>query len=69
MLDLIYLILCLLSSININVKGLNSFYDDYMNLKNTNSVKGLFVWMIFFRHFTEYLKHYSLKNKKSILIL
>ena len=69
MLDLVYLILCLLSFININVKGANSFYEDYMDLENTNSIKGIFVWMIFFRHFTGYLKQNSLKNKKSILNL
>ena len=39
-----------------------------MDLENTNAIKGLFVWMIFFRHFTEYLNYKSIKNKKSILI-
>ena len=68
MIDLVYTILCLLSFIKIHIKGLNSFYDDYMDLDNTNAIKGLFVWMIFFRHFSQYLKYYSIKNKKSILI-
>ena len=68
MIDLIYLILSLLSIININIKGINSYFDDYMNIENTSAIKGLFVWMIFFRHFTHYLKYDSKKNKKSILI-
>ena len=41
MFDIIYMIL-------------NSFFDDYINLKNTNCIRGIFVWMIFFRHFREY---------------
>ena len=68
MIDVIYTLLCLLSFIKIHIKGLNSFYDDYMDLDNTKAIKGLFVWMIFFRHFSQYLKLYSIKNKKSILI-
>ena len=68
MLDLVYLILSLLSYINIKVKGFNTFFDDYMDLENTSAIKGLFVWMIFFRHFTGYLKYYTIKNKKSIII-
>ena len=68
MLDLIYLILNLLSYFNIKIKGPNSYFDDYMDLENTNAIKGIFVWMIFFRHFTEYLNYNLIKNKKSILI-
>ena len=68
MIDLVYLILCLLSFINLNIKGSNSFYEDYMDLENTSYIKGIFVWMIFFRHFTGYLNHNYLKNKTSILI-
>ena len=48
--DLVFLILCLLSIININFKGINEFYYDYMNLKNTNQIKGIFVWMIILYH-------------------
>lgn len=68
MVDLIYLILCLLSLININIKGMNLFFDDYMNLDSTKSIKGIFVWMIFFRHFKEYIIKKNLKNKISIQI-
>ena len=39
-----------------------------MDIENTNSIKGIFVWMIFFRHFTEYLKPSSIQKQKSILI-
>lgn len=54
MFDIIYLILCILSLINIKIKGVNSFFEDYIDLNNTNCIKGIFVWMIFFRHFLEY---------------
>ena len=67
MLDLVYLLI-LLSYININIKGINSYFDDYMDLENTSAIKGLFVWMIFFRHFSEYLNCKSIKNQKRILI-
>ena len=52
--DLIYLILVILSLININIKCGNQFFNDYMDLENTNNVKGIFVWMIFFRHSYDY---------------
>lgn len=68
MIDLIYLILCLLSIININIKGKNSFFNDYMDVESANSVKGIFVWMIFFRHFTGYLKNNKKINRTSFLI-
>ena len=54
MFDIIYMILVFLSLINIKIKGLNSFFDDYINLNNTNCIRGIFVWMVFFRHFREY---------------
>ena len=68
MIDFIYLILCILSFSNINIKGLNSFFNDYMLLENTSSIKGIFVWMIFFRHYTDYLSKQKMKNKISISI-
>lgn len=68
MIDFIYLILCILSFININIKGFNSFYNDYMLLENTSSIKGIFVWMIFFRHYTGYLNKQKTNNKISISI-
>ena len=52
--DLIYLILIILSIININIKCGNQYFNDYMDLENTNNVKGIFVWMIFFRHSYDY---------------
>lgn len=63
--NLIYIILCLLTFININIKGLDSFFNDYLDLDNIKSVKGIFVWMIFFRHYTGYYK----RNKKEICII
>lgn len=61
--NLIFFILFLLSIININVEGNNNFYYDYMELKNTNSIKGIFVWMIILSHYKSYYK-----QKKNIYI-
>ena len=58
--NLIFFILFLLSIININVKGNKNFYYDYMEIKNTNSIKGIFVWMIILSHYKSY---YRTKNK------
>ena len=55
--NLIFFILFLLSIINVNVKGNNNFYYDYMELKNTNSIKGIFVWMIILSHYQNYYKN------------
>ena len=68
MVNLIYFILCLLSVINLNVKFFNKFFEDYMNINNTNQIKGIFVWMIFFRHCTEYFPKSTKVGKISILI-
>ena len=65
MIDLVYMILSLLSILNIKIKGLNTFFEDYMDLNNTNAIKGIFVWMIFIRHFIEYCKE---KANISIII-
>ena len=54
MFDIIYMMLIFVSFINIKINGLNCFFDDYIDLKNTSCVRGIFVWMIFFRHFKEY---------------
>jgi hypothetical protein len=39
-----------------------------MNINNTNQIKGIFVWMIFFRHCTEYFPKSTKVGKISILI-
>ena len=64
--DLIFLVLTFLSLINANIKCGNKFFNDYTDLENTNNVKGIFVWMIFFRHSTSY--YYRDPNKISIII-
>jgi len=58
--NLPFLIFSLLSINNANLKGHNDFFTDYMDLKNTFSVKGIFVWMIIFKHYGGYYKR---KNK------
>ena len=54
--NLIFLILFFLSIIKINIKGINDFFYDYMDIKNTNPIRGIFVWMIIIRHYTSYYK-------------
>ena len=54
--DLVFLILCLLSIINIKFKGINDFFPDYINLKYTSQIKGIFVWMIILYHNRTYFK-------------
>ena len=52
--DLKFLILIILSMINIDIKGLNKYYMDYMDIKYTNSIKGVFVWIIILQHYRSY---------------
>ena len=63
MIDYFFFIFCLLSIYNIKISGPNNFFQDYMNLDNTNSIKGIFVWMIIFCHKMEYL------NKKNYIYI
>ena len=51
-----FLVFCLFSINNISFKGYNDFFKDYIDLKNTFSVKGIFVWMIIFFHYELYYK-------------
>ena len=64
--NLIFLILSLLSLINVDVKCNNLFFKDYMELNNTYNIRGIFVWMIFFRHCTSY---YNRNNGKTSIII
>lgn len=54
--NLIFFLFCLLSVINIKIKGTNCFYKDYMTLENTSPIKGIFVWLIIMRHYKSYYK-------------
>ena len=49
-----FLIFCLLSASNASLKGSNDFFKDYIDLKNTFSIKGIFVWIIIFYHYAHY---------------
>jgi len=64
--DIFFFFLIVFSIINIDIKGNNNFYNDYMDLKYTNPVKGIFVWLIILRHYYTYLKK---KNYLYIKIL
>ena len=51
-----FFIFCLLSINNMSLKGHNDFYKDYIDLKNTFPVKGVFVWIIILFHYEQYYK-------------
>ena len=48
---------------NIDIKGANNFHYDYMDLKYTSSIRGIFVWLIIFRHYYSFYR-----NKKYLYI-
>ena len=54
--NMIFFILIALTLINIKIKGSNQFFDDYMDLKYTQPIKGIFVWFIIIRHYLSYYK-------------
>jgi len=54
MLDYFFFIFFILSIAKIEIKGKDKFFYDYMELNNTNAIKGIFVWLIIFRHKTAY---------------
>ena len=61
--DIAFLVLCLLTINNIKYKGSNDFFNDYIELKNTIPIKGIFVWMIILYH---YIHYYRRENYKYI---
>lgn len=54
MVDYFFYMFWFLSIYNIKLKGLDSFFYDYMKIENTNSIKGIFVWLIIFCHKNSY---------------
>jgi len=56
MTDLFFIIFCFLSTFGIKIKGIDNFFTDYMELDDTNCIKGIFVWLIVFCHKTSYGK-------------
>ena len=52
--DLFFIFFSFLSIINIIIKDSDNFFDDYMELDNTNCIKGIFVWQILFCHKRSY---------------
>lgn len=54
MVDYFFVIFVMLSIYNIKINGPNNFFSDYMDIDNTNSIKGIFVWLIIFCHKTGY---------------
>ena len=56
--DIAFFLLFLLTINNMSLKGYNNFFKDYADLKNVLSVRGIFVWLIFF------FNHNKNKNNK-----
>lgn len=54
MLDYFFFIFFILSIAKFEIKGKDNFFYDNMELNNTNAIKGIFVWLIIFRHKTAY---------------
>ena len=65
--NLKYFLLFLLSLINVKIKGTDDFFKDYMSLKNTSNIRGIFVWMILINHYKSY--YYKKKNYYKIIYL
>jgi hypothetical protein len=55
MLDLFFIIFCCLTLFNFKIKGIDDYFYDYMELDETNCIKGIFVWLIIFYHKTAYI--------------
>ena len=55
-----------MSAFDIKVKGVDNFFPDYMDLENTNCIKGIFVWLIIFCHKRSYGKNKNYKYLKII---
>jgi len=67
--DIFFFILIILSINDMNVNGLNKFNQDYMDLKYTNSLRGIFVWLIILSHHNSYYKNYHYLYTKIIYCL
>ena len=55
--DIFFGFLIILSINDMNVNGLNKFNQDYMDLKYTSSLRGIFVWLIILSHHNSYYKN------------
>ena len=64
MLDYFFFLFCFLSVFKIQIKGFDDFFSDYMNLSNTSSIKGIFVWLIIFHHKSDYRNYNNCIYKK-----
>ena len=49
--DIFFFFLVILSLLNIDIKGVNYFHNDYMDLKYTSPIRGIFVWLIVLKHY------------------
>lgn len=64
MLDYVFFMFCFLSILNLKIKGLDNFFNDYIEINTSNSIKGVFVWLIIFHHKSDYgiRKNYLFKK-------
>ena len=54
MVDLFFTIFWFLTVFGVKIKGIDNFFFDYMELEDTNCIKGIFVWLIIFCHKISY---------------
>lgn len=49
---LLFFVIC---CIDLKMADTGQYFDDYLSIKKTNAIKGIFVILVFFRHLTQYL--------------
>lgn len=54
--SIILLILFLLCCINVKIAENGKFFEDYIEISRTTSVKGIFVILVFLRHYQQYIE-------------
>lgn len=52
---ILYVLILILALYGIRYKT-NGFYDDYLGKEQCNAIKGIFVFVVFFRHIVPYIE-------------
>lgn len=60
---LLLIIIIIIYKLNFNVKNFNK---DYLKKDNTDSIKGVFIIFVFFRHFTSYVQNFNSIDMKML---
>ena len=54
---LLFLCVCIYNS---KFSGINNYFEDYLSLEKTTSIKGIFILLVFFSHFGSYVEFNSI---------